>query len=1641
MSSILETYLADRYLNLNHDNISDLMDLSYTEAQSGKLLKTFIDYAQAFKDESLLKNGVSSANDNLLQYNEINNPTVNHATFTQNLVNEYKTGSFEKSAQILIQSLHTRSNPNSIDGEVINDLISLFKTTQGLVELPISIVLKIGALYDSYYYKEPDQPINLKTINGLTGINGSDILDNDDVSLRHYGSYAYNDLGLSASTIPFIRPLTPKSIEDKMVNGPDRYQTTNKPKNHRSEFYNYDSSRMDSVSNNISSHIPVSGYGVLNNYLNTMSYILFDEGLDGSPKESIERNNPNTDNIPYHIIGNYNGRLKTMKTYNDQNVNFMTSYVSHAPNFNFDLSNLSESFGNLTSSIKLDEDFLFTDKESTKKIEFFLMLSKIKVNYLSGKTSQTEVYDLLKILCEVNNLNAKETAINTEESYDLPDFVALLLYSIYPPDGPEPSEGFNRPNKGYRVLSKYLVDESSFIGISTETPSINNLGLSLQKQIIDLSGDYTDISRIVTTFLIDMWSMESDRLKSRKLSKVDGKGVFVLYPGAGGGLEVNNLFTASDTETKLNDSTTKDDYEYKKTNVVSTIISDNDKSLSTYIKGLNYEDSNFIEYEPTILNDMLLYGNTREFYQRYENIDTEINRPRIPSETINKFTKKRTIPANINTNDKAFLVDLNPYDPVYYEPKVSFSNPTTVKKINYLDRYDDVHIIANTTDPDAIHRLKFDNRTLILNSSRLLWFDQPTYTGRLTPTHNKYLIKGNEINGGGSYITLADTIETTNYIYDIDIYGDEFKNRFTENGFYNNEGYDLTFKNFPKGKGLYLPRSYNFQNDPDANNLIKFSDKSEYHETSSIKSMIDIFDIDKLEDFRTLYKQFSNNKTSEYFTKTFNSFNFKSLLKHLCIIGHENLPSILTLHGRTYNKNEISALLYGYTGHFIQFASTTGLSRLLNTSLTIAQESKASVVIDEFLNDKITVNNYSTMGPLNVENTTGNPTHIKINSFAFNPIIAYSSEEKTYSSIVGVVGDQLLFRTILFGDQNIQPYNPDIQDPLVIEYLIDKYVYLDLDYSKFINPSLGTKHVITQLTKNFFTLLNIELNEGNLKLLVSYLRDYIEYTIPSSEDRNGYSVLNGSKEVTQKLMASFRGNEGDQDTDIQYDISGSERLVLGEIVNGVYETVSTKNYLINAVSDLDMGGKFDEWVKTFNEKTVNNTIKLFDSSMNHLYDRLINIEQFVGPRENAYSDFKSGDEDVKAGTYYRIKTLYDKNVSFKNIDLKNTNLIKEWSSELANIDVNEILNQPLFYNFNVQSSDFCDEDSFGKYYEDRDIKTKRLKDLFDYTSILDRGNNDYGSKVLVDINGLSAILGTNINSSMDVKKSTDKSMWSVLSMLASEHEFLLLPLTSYINLNGTNKNDESPYDLAHDMFGVFRDLEMWDSNPSFVFQLGSLTSEISRKGQKKKGMKQTFDPSNTFCLDIDPNQLDVDGNGRLLNEDVPSDISNSNITSFIVDFANQNQNMFKNIQVSTDEFVNTEESIKTTVSLSDKSSGVVLSSGKLFSAMESRSYSCTVTSLGNATIQPLSYFYLRNVPLFYGTYWITNVSHKITPNSMITTFKGVRQPIARKPNANNVVIKKLINSAFRSSQATGFTNRSDITPLPTKGIIYSDRGA
>ncbi len=1504
------------------------------------------------------------------------NTPNNHAIFAQNIVKEINTGKFFKSSQMFLRHI---SCPSNVGGPLdLKFLSTAFKTTQGLVELPIHTILYIGGMYDFYYYNdyEKDTKIDLDLINGLKAKNGYDLFDDPIIKNKHYGSYVYDDKNLILATAPFVKPITPRHIDDSVSNGSDSFSKTNISKNYREKYYDYNLNTYISLNNNIASHIPFSGYGVLNNYMNAMSYFFFNEGLDGQTDEGT---NLNDNGIPYHIIGNFKGNLKTFKTYNDTQINFLASYNSYGTTIQHDLNGIKAALDTLTKTITFDTNFVFS--KSPKKTEFFLMLSKIKANYLGGYITTDYFFTLIKDLCTVNNLNAKNGNVV------LSDFAALLIHLLFHPDGAEKDS--RRPNKTLRVLSLYDVDPNSFMPVIAHG---TNVFLQLTDFLSNILTATTEKQHEqIGLLLLSIWSKEFNTEKSSKLSSLDKQGTYVVYPSCGGEIGVKELFSNKN-------------YTYHKTNNVSTIIGSNDL-VDPYVTGLTI--SSFTNYDD-INNDLLgvLNFNYKTFYDYLPN-NVSINT--IYSEFLDqkaltsalKYSQKRTIPNSISDNDNFFLPK---YNQIVYNDGLTTLNITNPMVTSNLDRYDDLYIIGNTTDPSAIKELNFNNKSLVYNTSKLFWFDQ---TRSIFPNTNVYRSqKGQHLKD----IKVIDYFETLQYGY-----GDNVKQLY-EWGDPLNE--DLSIRDYSKYQ----------------------TDTSLYQETytESLDGIVDIFGFDKLEDFRALFKNFADTNTKNYFTQAFDTFNFQSLIKHTNIFGYSNLPETLTLD-RAYTREEISALLCGYSGYFIEFASKNDISKILNYALTIGQENKAKIVIDEFMNSKITINNYTTTGSLYVDNTGENPEGLRLNSNIFNPIIMYASETRTADSIISKVDYRLLFRTLLFGDQPVSPY--DIKTiPGNYNELITKY--LGLYYIGGVEPTVS-KTLLPELVRVFFITLNIEITEGNLKLLMPYIKNYIG-DIFSQQDllyRNRINSTMFGYDSSFNNATIFPSAEGA--TNKIYDWTLNQYVVTEKIVNGVLTKVGEVKYFYNTFDEIKAVEKLKEFIEYTNKNILTKQIEAFNTGLKKFSElsktKIDGLDKLADSKnvDEYNEELTKSQIELRTGTYYRIKTLYDRSVSFNEIDLNDQRLIKKTSKDLAQISVNDILNHPLFFNFNVETDDTDYENCVDKRITP-DVTEGKLKDLYDYAMVIDRGNNPYGSKVLANIDALKKVIADDLKNVTQVDNTLrSKSMWSVLSTLASDHEFLLLPLTSYVNLNGAIAESQDPFEVAHDMFGVFNNLEMFDSNPAFIFQLGSLTSNVSAGNKQKKNNLSEFDLSNTFCLDIETSQLGTDNQGIILDEGIPNDILNSNVSSFIVDFGNKNQNMFQNIQLSTDEFANTEESIFTQVNLASPENVAQLSSGKLFTAMENRSYSCTVTSLGNAGIQPLTYFYVKNVPLFYGTYWITNVSHKITANTMTTTFKGVRQPISKKPTANTSILAQLLRTAEINAEASGYVDPNNRVPVDTDGQVYA----
>ena len=124
-----------------------------------------------------------------------------------------------------------------------------------------------------------------------------------------------------------------------------------------------------------------------------------------------------------------------------------------------------------------------------------------------------------------------------------------------------------------------------------------------------------------------------------------------------------------------------------------------------------------------------------------------------------------------------------------------------------------------------------------------------------------------------------------------------------------------------------------------------------------------------------------------------------------------------------------------------------------------------------------------------------------------------------------------------------------------------------------------------------------------------------------------------------------------------------------------------------------------------------------------------------------------------------------------------------------------------------------------------------------------------------------------------------------------------------------------------------------------------------------------------------------------------------NIPAFGVSYGKMYQSYFRDVDVSMDNPKVTEQSIKAQFAIAslnnegentdDRSNGYTIGQD-LFSIYSNNSYTCNVTMMGCAWVQPLMYFVLNNIPMFRGTYMIISVSHRIEQGNMVTKFTGIR---------------------------------------------------
>jgi len=283
--------------------------------------------------------------------------------------------------------------------------------------------------------------------------------------------------------------------------------------------------------------------------------------------------------------------------------------------------------------------------------------------------------------------------------------------------------------------------------------------------------------------------------------------------------------------------------------------------------------------------------------------------------------------------------------------------------------------------------------------------------------------------------------------------------------------------------------------------------------------------------------------------------------------------------------------------------------------------------------------------------------------------------------------------------------------------------------------------------------------------------------------------------------------------------------------------------------------------------------------------------------------------------------------------------------------------------------------------------TGEYDNLFDSFIFLDKGYNDISDKFILNPDVISELLIKNYN----------QSFFDIISNILANNNFNFIPLPTFVNF----KNEAG-------LKSVFRPISYLDM----------VTNDENI----------TYGPS-FVCVYIGQNStnLDLGENSDFIDDGVDfspcgkqikssafnTDLSKSEraIPIFEVNYAQQNQNFFKDLTLDQKEFVETEESLVIIDKLSNSGdkNNPAFKGQNLYNVYQTRSYSAKVEALGMPMIQPMMYFQLNNIPMFRGGYIIINTTHNIKPNHMTTQFTGVRiKDIDTELNQDLYEIKSLI---------------------------------
>lgn len=259
----------------------------------------------------------------------------------------------------------------------------------------------------------------------------------------------------------------------------------------------------------------------------------------------------------------------------------------------------------------------------------------------------------------------------------------------------------------------------------------------------------------------------------------------------------------------------------------------------------------------------------------------------------------------------------------------------------------------------------------------------------------------------------------------------------------------------------------------------------------------------------------------------------------------------------------------------------------------------------------------------------------------------------------------------------------------------------------------------------------------------------------------------------------------------------------------------------------------------------------------------------------------------------------------------------------------------------------------------------------------------------------------------DVKNAYETPGYSAISTLSTTYarnRFVLFCVQNFLSMSDTSKMEKIftaiPYkEVQYDPN---------DEIPDFVIMY---TNEPSSKA----GTESVDDCGDSFFIsggDDKPLPIAISAKDLACGMKIPA---------FGVTYGEQYQSYFKDIQISmenpqvTDVSLQAQFKIAQAASGSENGSDIYSLGQNLFTIYSNMSFTCNVSMMGCAWIQPLMYFQLNNIPMFSGTYLIQKVTHNLVQGDMTTSFIGTRLSSKSTPFAENGIVSSHNNQTSSPS--------------------------